>query len=270
MSQAAMISDWMRPGVSLVRGVVPEALVARWREIADRQYARIESVERREGLEGVRQWLPPGQQYLPNVSSISLQGVFTEWQTILEGLAEKSLRTTIEQELGGPGVCDLDRAWVRRQSAIHRRPSANAPHCWHQDGALLYPFDPNGAHAPAADGLLQMVTCWLPLTPCGRQAPGLEFVLERLEALQAPAALTDPGLRARYPAERFWGPELEPGDAVIFPGGTLHRTRVEPQMQADRTSIELRFFRADAIPARLSTDRFVDFPRGGGRINRGG
>jgi hypothetical protein len=57
---------------------------------------------------------------------------------------------------------------------------------------------------------------------------------------------------------------LEPGDAVIFSGGTLHRTQVEPHMQSNRTSIELRFFRADAIPARLSADRFVEFPRASG------
>jgi len=263
MSHADMIPDLMRQGVSLVRSALPPALIAQWREIADRQYARIESIEQREGLEGVRRWLPPSQHYLPNVSSVSIQGVYAEsdWQMILEALAETSLRTMIELELGGPFVCDLDRAWVRRQYAIHRRPSGHAPHSWHQDGALLYPFDPTEAEAPAVDGLLRMVTCWLALTQCGCQAPGLEFVLERLESLHTPSALTDDRLRTQYSAEQFWAPELEPGNAVIFSGGTLHRTQAEPQMQADRTSIELRFFRADAIPARLSADRFVELPR---------
>lgn len=116
MSQAVTIPDLMRQGVSLARKVFPQALVAQWREIADRQYARTESIEQREGLEGVRRWLPPGQHYLPNVSSISLGGVYAEaeWQMVLDTLAETSLRTMIELELGGPIVCDLDRAWVRR------------------------------------------------------------------------------------------------------------------------------------------------------------
>jgi hypothetical protein len=249
---------------------LPEALVARWRRIADRDYARIEWIAQREGVEGVRRWMPAGRQYLPNVSSISLEGVYpaAEWQRILEALAEGSLRASIEQELGGPGVCDVDRSWVRRQYAVHRRPPGHVPHSWHQDGALLYPFDPTGAQGLATDGLLRMVTCWLPLTPCGRQAPGVEFVLECLDSLQPPAGLTDAGLRARHPAERFWAPELEPGDALIFPGGTLHRTCVEPDMPADRTSIELRFFRAEAIPDRLSADRFADFPPCRGRLFR--
>jgi hypothetical protein len=272
MSQAIMFSELMRQGVALVRRALSATLVTQWQEIADKQYARIESIEQREGIDGVRRWLPPGQHYLPNVSSVSLQGVYAdaEWQRILEAVADASLRALIEQELGGPGVCDLDRAWVRRQYAIHRRPPGHASHSWHQDGALLYPFDPTGEQPPATDGLLRMVTCWLPLTPCGRQAPGLEFVLGCLESLQPPARLTDDRLRARHHVKQFWAPELEPGDAVIFGGGTLHRTRVEPAMQSDRISIELRFFQADAIPERLSADRFVALPRGNGRLSRSG
>lgn len=165
--KAAMFFNLKQQGVSLAQGTFPLALVARCLEIADMQYACIGLIEPREGVEGVQRWLPHGAQYLPNVSSISLQGVYSEaeWQKILNALAETSLLAMIEQELGGPCVCDLDRAWVRRQYAIHRRPPGHATHSWHQDGALLYPFEPAGAQAPAADGLLHMVTCWLALTP---------------------------------------------------------------------------------------------------------
>ena len=257
-----MISNLNQNGVSLERGVFPNELTSRWREIADRQYARIQSLAQSKGIEAVRRELPSGQHYLPNVSSISLEGVFTEaeWQGILNCLATASLRETIEQALGGSAVCDLDRAWVRRQYPIHRRPPGHMPHSWHQDGALRYSFDPTGACAPAADGLLRMVTCWLALTPCGQQAPGLEFVRHHLDSLLPPVALTEDGLRARFPAELFWRPVMEPGDAMIFSGGTLHRTQVELGMQADRTSIELRFFRAEAIPERVAEDRFVGWP----------
>jgi hypothetical protein len=272
MSQAIMLSDLMRQGVALLRGAFPETLVAQWREIADKLYDCIASVEQRDDADGMQRLLPSGQHYLPNVSSISLRGVYAEaeWQALLEAVAATPLLELIEQELGGPCVCNLDRSWVRRQYAIRHRPPGRVPHSWHQDGALLYPFDPTGEQLPATDGLLRMITCWLPLTSCGRRAPGLEFVLDHIESLQPPATLTDDGLRARHPADRFWAPEPDPGDAVIFPGGTLHRTHVESQMTADRTSIELRFFRADAIPDRLSADRFVDLPRGNARLNRGG
>ena len=166
----------------------------------------------------------------------------------------------IERELGGPVVCDLDHAWVRRQYAVHRRPPGHVPHSWHQDGALLYPFDPTGACAPAADGLLRMVTCWVALTPCGQQAPGLELVRQRVDSLLPPHEMTEECVPARFPPERFWRPVMEPGDVLLFSGGTLHRTHVEPDMDADRTSIELRFFPAHSIPERLAGDRFAKCP----------
>ena len=132
----------------------------------------------------------------------------------------------------------------------------------HQDGALLYPFDPTGACAPDANGLLQMVTCWLALTPCGAQAPGLELVWHRLDSLLPPTELSEERVRARFAAELFRRPVMEPGDVLLFSGGTLHRTHVEPHMDADRTSIELRFFPANSIPKRLAGDRFSAFPSG--------
>ena len=105
-----------------------------------------------------------------------------------------------------------------------------------------------------------MVTCWVALTPCGAQAPGLELVRQRLDSLLSPATLTEDRVHARFPTEGFWSPVMEPGDVLIFSGGTLHRTHVTPHMDADRTSIELRFFPAQAIPDRLAGDRFARFP----------
>lgn len=256
---AAMISNLTQLGVSLTRRAFPMEITLRWRTIADREYARLQSLAQPEGLEAERRKWPPGKRYLPHVSSISLEAVYPqpEWQRLLRGLETASLRETIEEALGGPAVCDLDRSWVRRQYPIHRRPPGHTPHSWHQDGALLYPFDPTGARAPDADGLLPIITCWLALTPCGLHAPGLEFVRRRVDSLLPPTAFTEEDLRARFPAELFWKPVLEAGDALIFSGGTLHRTQVEPAMRADRTSVELRFFRAKAIPDRVGKDRFV-------------
>lgn len=261
-SVATMIANIAKEGCSLVRGVIPQAAISSWREITDLYYAGIESLVQREGIEAVLRQLPPGQRYLPHVSSINLEGVYggAESERIIECLAATALRAKIEHELGGPVVCDLDHAWVRRQYAIHRRPPGHAAHQWHQDGALLYPFDPTGACAPDADGLLRMVTCWVALTPCGFQAPGLEVVRQRLDSLLPPATLTEDRVRARFPAERFWRPVLEPGDALLFRGDILHRTHVLPDMTKDRTSIELRFFAARAIPDRLHRDRFIELP----------
>ena len=283
-------------GASPVHGAFPQTLISRWLEVADSHYTRIESWVQREGIEAVQRQLPPGHRYLPHVSSISLEGVYgaTETQRIIDlggaallrspdlpsrthaatdevdggapppyqmhGEEPQRLLEIIEHALGGPVVCDLDHAWVRRQYAVHRRPPGHVAHSWHQDGALLYPFDPTGACAPDADGLLRMVTCWVALTSCGQQAPGLELVRQRLDSLLPPATLTEDAVRARFAAELFWSPVLEPGDVLLFSGGTLHRTQVEPHMESDRTSIELRFFPAQAIPDRLAGDRFAALP----------
>jgi hypothetical protein len=75
--------------------------------------------------------------------------------------------------------------------------------------------------------------------------------------LIAPASLSNERIRERFPVESFVQPVMNPGDALLFRGGVPHRTHVKPSMTQDRTSIELRFFPADAIPQRLDGDRFV-------------
>jgi hypothetical protein len=74
--------------------------------------------------------------------------------------------------------------------------------------------------------------------------------------LLAPAELADESVKARFGPLDFWRPEMDPGDALLFRGDLLHRTHVTPGMNQDRTSIELRFFSASRLPARLRSDRF--------------
>jgi hypothetical protein len=102
-----------------------------------------------------------------------------------------------------------------------------------------------------------MVTCWIALTPCGEDAPGLEFVRRRLDGLLGPAELTDAKVRARFAPEEFWKPVLSPGDALVFGGDWLHRTHVVQGMTQDRTSLEMRFFLAENRPGRLKGDQFI-------------
>ena len=107
------------------------------------------------------------------------------------------------------------------------------------------------------NGLLPMLTSWLPLVPCGDDAPGLEFVAVPIDNLLPPNALPDQSLRATHASEKFWKPLMQPGDVVLFRSGVIHRTHVTPAMQSDRTNIELRFVAANRIPPRLAHDRFI-------------
>ena len=171
---------------------------------------------------------------------------------VLHGPAGPACRALV----GDAVALDLDQCWVRRQYAPHRYPALHAPHAWHQDGALGFDFmAPDGA---AAEGLLAMATCWIALTPCGEQAPGLELVAEPDLPLLRPEALADEAVSLRHGREAMHRPRLAPGDALVFGGGVLHHTHVAPSMTGDRTSLELRFFPAAQRPARLYGDRFLE------------
>ena len=167
---------------------------------------------------------------------------------LLHAVAGSALRLAIEAALGLSPQCNLSQCWLR-----HGRP----PHQWHQDGALNFDFL---AHAgrPLPDGaMLEMLTCWIALTPCGEHAPGLEWVAAPLSRLLTPAELTDAAVNARYAGARLVRPRLQAGDALLFNGALLHRTHLSAAMTMPRSSLELRFFRAGPVPARLVGDDFA-------------
>jgi hypothetical protein len=105
-----------------------------------------------------------------------------------------------------------------------------------------------------------MITIWIALGPCGTDAPGLELLTRSPNELVLPSQLVDVRLRSAFAPELFWTPVLSAGDALLFSGDILHRTHVLPGMTRDRTSIELRCFAADRLPARLKGDRFRVLP----------
>lgn len=143
------------------------------------------------------------------------------------------LRPHIATRLGIAPQIVSSQCWVRR---------ATPPHSWHQDGALHHDFATDSAPLP-------MWTAWIALTPCGADAPGLAWVLPSLPTLLAPAALVDTAVRSRFgPVETA---VLQPGDSLLFDGGLLHCTHLTSAMTQPRTSIELRFIAAGAVPERL-------------------
>ena len=254
-----LCSSLDQAGVVVVRGAFERELVGEFAEVADQRFLSLEAIRSSHGPEAVTQSLPPGQKYLPAASSVTFDAIFEEERRrrILGAIATEPLRQLIENALGGPCVCDLDQAWVRRQYAPGHYPRGHAPHGWHQDGALGFDFTAIGATEPGPEALLRLVTCWFPLTPCGSEAPGLEFLARRWDRLRPVACLREDQLRAEFPPAQFQRPVMEAGDALIFLGGTLHHTHVTPEMHLNRTSIEFRFVKANDIPPRLAQDRFL-------------
>ena len=97
-----------------------------------------------------------------------------------------------------------------------------------------------------------LLNIWAPLDPCGVTAPGLEVVRiycpDLLDSGGDAAALI-PVERVRldksvvlkrFGREALWHPSLLPGDALIFPGTTIHRSYVTAEMTERRLSVELR------------------------------
>lgn len=171
---------------------------------------------------------------------------------VLQAVGRSPLRALVEQALGPAPPCNLDQSWVR-----HGRP----PHGWHQDGALRFDFVAQ-ADRPLQDAdLLAMRTCWIALTPCGSDAPGLEWVDAPQPTLLRPAELQPEAVVARHHVARFRRPVMQPGDAIVFDGRLLHRTHVDAAMTRPRTSLELRFF-ATPLPRRVAGDAYGGWPTG--------
>ena len=161
----------------------------------------------------------------------------------------------------GPSIALLiDHCWVRHQPAPRQRASGQTPHGWHQDGALAFDF---ASPSPGRAAPLPMLTCWLPLTDCGTDAPSVAWVGLPLNPLLMPEDLRDTAVEGRCTAARppmqTCHAVLSAGDALLFGGGLLHRTHATAAMTQARTSVELRWLAADAVPPRLAGGRIAMF-----------
>jgi ectoine hydroxylase-related dioxygenase (phytanoyl-CoA dioxygenase family) len=246
-------------GFTLRQSILTTPEISRLALRIDAQYQTLEAARRRDGLAALSELVPSGQKFAATASSLTLGAVFAhdEIHALLAAISIGPAAEWARQELPNRIACDVDQAWVRRQYAPTNYPAFHSPHGWHQDGALGFDFLSHGHVSFLPEALLSMVTCWIALSPCGTEAPGLELVTQRLETLLPPVELADARVHERFPPEDFWRPAIEPGDALLFRGDILHRTHVTPAMVKDRTSIEFRFFPANALPQRLSGDRFV-------------
>jgi ectoine hydroxylase-related dioxygenase (phytanoyl-CoA dioxygenase family) len=204
-------------------GLLPPALCAAWLE----------------------QLPAPGQRSWPLVA-LALDAA-----EVLQAVAASAAGPALRAALGPGPWCNLSQSWLR-----HGRP----PHSWHQDGALRHDFLAHAGRPALADAALEMRTLWIALTACGRQAPSLEWVSAPPRGLLLPPELTAEAMATRFAPQTFEHAELQAGDALLFDGLLLHRTHCTPQMAQPRSSLELRFFRAGALPARVAGDQGRQLP----------
>jgi hypothetical protein len=230
-------------GVALLRDVFITGSLTILREAARRCFE----------AEGAR---PVNYKFNPFSHSVLLSALMDfgcSLEDLTAPLSTPGVGELFSRAMGREWTCNMEQSWVRKKFTPLQAPSRDyCPQGWHQDGGL-------GVHFPLNPGpagpMTELLTCWIPLNPCGKDSPGLEFVRRRQESLLHFTELNDKALRERFGAEEFWTPELEFGDGVIFLNSVLHRTYALPEMPRNRLSVEYRIFPAlttKGLPQRES------------------
>ncbi len=178
--------------------------------------------------------LAPGVHHVPTADSISLAALPDADATW--AAAEAALAPVFAAEFAGPPRRLTAHAWLRRQHPPGRPRPPGVPHGWHQDGGLGFDY----LRGDPSTGLLPMLTAWIPLMACGRDAPGLRLEPRRRSALIPLDRLGH--------AQAVDVPALAAGEAVLMHGGTLHATA--SRGTASRISVELRWLPRD-LEARV-------------------
>jgi Phytanoyl-CoA dioxygenase (PhyH) len=229
-----LLTRLRKEGVVLLRDFFPREPLMRLREAATRCF---------EAIEGHKP-VPEDYRFSRHARSVVLSalldfGVEGE-KALLAPLSADGMGEALSDLMGGPWRCALEHSWARKKFAPPNAPGSGYHlQDWHQDGAL-------GAQFPLQPGpvipMSNLATCWIPLSACGSDSPGLEFIRQPQPALLHFAELNDAVLRARFGAELFWAPELEFGDGLVFLNSVLHRTHVNAGMRGDRLSLDYRIF----------------------------
>jgi len=223
-------------GVVLLQSIFEKDSLFRLKAAAERCF---EAIDREEQL-------PERYQFNRISNSLLLSALLdfgcTDAGELVAPLSAPSLEPLFTAPLCRPWICNMEQSWLRKKFPPHQAPSAQYhDQGWHQDGALgvSFPKEP-GPPLP----MTRLLTCWIPLNPCGADSPGLEFIRRPQPSLLHFTELVDTALRQRFPRQEFWAPGLEPGDCLVFLNSVLHRTSARPEMRHTRVSIEYRVFPA--------------------------
>lgn len=154
----------------------------------------------------------------------------------IEFLKAHGIVRIIEEYLG-------ERAYLSVGKSTLRRVPPDSKTGWHQDGAFL------GTQT-------RTVNCWLALSDCGEDAPGLDIYPRRLHELVEMGTrgaafswvVSDEVVKDMSKVACVAAPRFKAGDALLFDQMFLHRTGVRPGMTRERLAIESWFFAGSTFP----------------------
>jgi hypothetical protein len=231
MSEADSAAQLREAGAVLLRGAFAHSSLNRLKGAAERCF---EAVETDDPLAELHRF----NRFAHSVPLRALAEFGCDSKELTALLAAPGLSELFAEAIGFMWVCKIEHSWVRKKFASAQAPRYHAQG-WHQDGALGVQFPQQAGQMPP---MTELLTCWIPLTACGVESPGLELVRERRERLLHFTELDDAALRRRFAEERFWAPELRLGDGLVFLNSVLHRTHMTETMRRERLSVEYRIF----------------------------
>lgn len=255
-------------GVVLLKGILDTAQLSLVARSATQCFSSIEQILHEQGSEQVSNYLPFYYFFNARSTSVSLFAlddyqVTRAFETIshqmLSILVNSLAYQILAQMMDNSLLFNLSQSWVRKQYAPSHYHPLHTPHSWHQDGALGVTFNPlsDRSNDYISEPLTPLITCWIPLTDCGRNRPGLQLIRRNLDQLLHYDCLNEVKLRQRFAPDEFWSPEMTLGDVLIFLNGTLHKTYVTEAMTQDRISVELRLMSAKKIPRWMNQNVFI-------------
>lgn len=152
---------------------------------------------------------------------------------VMEAFTNAGVIEVVAQFMGERPALSVEKTVLRRASPLFVA-------AWHQDGAFL------GTE-------IRSLNVWVPLSPCGRDAPSLEFVPRRVDHLLPTGHfydwdIADVTVAEQHPLEAVL-PEFDPGDALFFDHLFVHRTGITPWMKGTRYGLESWFFAPSAFPS---------------------
>lgn len=255
-------------GVVLLKHIFDTAQLSLVAQSAAKCFSRIEQIMHDLGTEQISDYLPSDYSFNARSTSVSLftlddfqmthafDNISQQMRSfLLNSLAYQVLVQIMDNSL----LLNLSQAWVRKQYALSHYHVLHSPHSWHQDGALGVRFNPlsDRNNYYTSEPLTPLITCWIPLTDCGRDRPGLQLIRRNLNQLLHYDYLNEDQLRQCFAPDEFWTPQMTLGDMLIFLNGTLHKTYVTESMTQDRISVELRVMSANKIPTWMKSDVFL-------------
>ncbi len=252
LTPAVLASSILRSGSLLVRRLIPAETVAMLVDGIDRAFAAFDATQQGRLEADDAPWFEefePAERHhhlAPGVRTFvrSGGGVFAADSPpvlfdLLEAVDAAGITELVTAYLGERPAISLKKTTLRRVT----KKSSDAS--WHQDGAFM-----------GTD--IRTVNLWLPLTPCGVDAPGLDILPCRLDGLVetgTEGAVFDWAASATKVEQAGGGvkvcrPVFEAGDALLFDHLFMHRTAADASMIRDRHAIEMWFFAPCLYPSR--------------------